>query len=82
MKTLIVAAAVVFTLVFIAALPTEPEVGVKAKYFNSYINERNGSDERATSADKVTVKNIVKQGCFPIIPKDTNKNITSLCDPS
>jgi hypothetical protein len=74
---------IVFALLFIAACsPHEPEVGVKAKYFNSYIKERNQGDERATYYDKQTVKNIIKEGCFPIIPRDTNKNIEALCDPS
>ena len=74
---------VLFIILFASAVSTqEPEVGVKAKYFNTYIKERNQGDERAIYYDKMSVKNIVAKGCFPIIPRDTNKNITAICDPS
>ena len=54
----------------------------KASAFNTAIHERNDGDERATFYDKLTVKNILKAGCVPVIPKDKNQNITSLCSQS
>lgn len=59
----------------------EPELP-KASSFNAAIHERNQGDERATFYDKQTVKNILKAGCLPSIPKDKNQNITSLCSQS
>lgn len=75
-----------FALVFIAAANYEdtkhPEIPVRAGDFNFYIKERNQGDERATYLDKQSVRNIIKKGCFPIIPRDTNKNIEAVCSDS
>lgn len=83
-KPFFVFAAVLFAFVFILATSKEekPTIEVKASQFNFYIKERNQGDERATYYDKMTVRNIIKRGCFPIIPRDTNKNIEAVCSDS
>lgn len=81
-KSFFVFLAVTFTLVFALVASAEPGFTVKPGDFNFYIKERNQGDERATYYDKMTVRNIIKRGCFPIIPRDTNKNIESVCSDS
>jgi hypothetical protein len=84
MKDIFVPLACLWVLLFFVALPlvkSEPELP-KASAFNQAIKERNQGDERATYADKQTVKNILATGCLPVIPKNTNLNIQSSCDPS
>lgn len=54
----------------------------KASSFNDEIKARNQGDERATFYDKQTVRNILKAGCLPVIPQNTNQNISSLCSQS
>lgn len=71
---------VLWLMLFVLA-SSKPELP-KASSFNEAIKERNQGDERATFYDKQSVRNILKAGCLPDIPKDTNKNITALCDPS
>lgn len=45
--------------------------------YSDQISARNGGDERASFYDKQTVKNILAKGETPIIPKNTNLNISS-----
>lgn len=45
--------------------------------YSDQIKARNKGDERATFYDKQTVKNILSKGETPVIPKNTNLNITS-----
>lgn len=44
--------------------------------YSDAIKDRNQGDERATFYDKQTVKNILASGKTPVIPKNTNLNIT------
>lgn len=82
-KQFIVMVMILWTLIFILAANYEPPKELpKASAFNAEIKARNQGDERATFYDKQTVRNILKQGCLPVIPKDTNQNITSLCSHS
>lgn len=67
---------------YIAWNDEKPTTKVKASDFNFYIKERNQGDERSSFYDKQSVRNIVKKGCFPIIPRDTNKNIEAVCSDS
>lgn len=75
--------AVAFTLLLVAVFDTTTKKHpITASDFNPYIEERNQGDERATFYDKQTVQNIVRSGCFPIIPRDPNKNIQTVCSDS
>lgn len=45
--------------------------------YSDQLKKRNSNDERAMFYDKQTVKNILSKGEIPVIPSNTNYNITS-----